>query len=319
MVHAMSERTEPAYLRLGRSELDDERGLPPYAPWRRLQDGQAGVIVVVGPIAGGLWRASRDLPSRRRPALWVVSELGGQRASMAPPETPPEALLDAIANAPALGVAEEHIAHGGFGERFLYSLALARAHLPPVVHAHAHRLPFRTLRLAELASARMRARRLPRFCCVWPNAPRRRRGAVAHEYDRFTGARAQWPDSDPGSERLRRRQSDARALRGARGCVRDRLAGPRVAALEGRRRPPHHGRPARAGQHRHAAGPPRAAHRVRLRRLRRLLVRAGRGADVPDQRGVQAGADRAAIAARHSLLHSRRQLIGIRRALGGSG
>ncbi len=141
MVHAMSERTEPAYLRLGRSELDDERGLPPYAPWRRLQDGQAGVIVAVGPIAGGLWRASRELPSGRRPALWVVSELGGQRASMAPPETPPEALLDAIADAPALGVAEEHIAHGGFGERFLYSLALAGAHLPPVVHAHAHGYP----------------------------------------------------------------------------------------------------------------------------------------------------------------------------------
>ena len=137
MVQAMSERSEPSYLRLGRSELDDERGLPPYAPWRRLQDGQAGLIVVVGPIAGGLWRASRDLPSKRRPALWVVSEMGGRSASMAPLEAPPEALLHAIADAPALGVAEEHIAHGGFGERFLYSLALAGAHLPPVVHAHA--------------------------------------------------------------------------------------------------------------------------------------------------------------------------------------
>jgi len=137
MVRALSERAEPAYLRLGRSELDDERALPPYAPWRRLLDGHAGVIVVVGPIAGALWRAMREIPATRRPALWVVSELGGQSASM----TPPEALLDAIANAPALGVVEEHIAHGGFGEQFLYSLALLGAALPPVVHAHARGYP----------------------------------------------------------------------------------------------------------------------------------------------------------------------------------
>jgi transketolase len=136
MVRALSERAEPAYLRLGRSELDDERALPPYAPWRRLQQGEAGVIVVVGPIAGGLWQATRDRAPLERPALWVVSELEGNA-----PLTPPTALLDAIAAAPALGVVEEHVAQGGFGQQLLHALALLGRKLPALVHAHAQGYP----------------------------------------------------------------------------------------------------------------------------------------------------------------------------------
>ncbi len=137
VVRAMDERAEPAYLRLGRSELEDESALPPYEHWRRLQDGKAGVIVVVGPIAGGLWRATRELPSFRRPSLWVVSELTGDSSAL----TPPAALLDAIANAPALGVVEEHVAQGGFGQQFLHHLGLLGRPIPGLVHAHAHGYP----------------------------------------------------------------------------------------------------------------------------------------------------------------------------------
>jgi transketolase len=136
VVRSMNARAEPSYLRLGRSELDDESTLPPYAPWRRLQDGDAGVIVVVGPIAGLLWRATRDLTCAARPALWVVSELGGDS-----PAPPPAALLAAIANAPALGVVEEHVAQGGFGQQFVHGLALSNNPLPALVHAHARGYP----------------------------------------------------------------------------------------------------------------------------------------------------------------------------------
>jgi transketolase len=137
MVRAMSRCAEPAYLRLGRSELEDESALPPYAPWRRLQDGTAGVIIVVGPIAGGLWRATRDRSPAERPALWVVSELGGDSTAMAPPAT----LLDAIAHASVLGVVEEHVAQGGFGQQFMHYAALIGLKVPALVHAHARGYP----------------------------------------------------------------------------------------------------------------------------------------------------------------------------------
>ena len=75
IVQAMSARRLPCYLRLGRSELEDERPAPPYAPWRRLQDGDGGVLIAAGPAAGGLWRALRDRPVADRPALWSLSEL----------------------------------------------------------------------------------------------------------------------------------------------------------------------------------------------------------------------------------------------------
>ncbi len=136
MVRSMSTRSEPAYLRLGRSELDDESALPPYAPWRLLQYGDAGMIVAVGPIAGGLWRATRDRPLAERPTLWVVSEMGGS-----PPASPPQALLDSLATTPVLSLVEEHVAAGGFGQQFLHTLALLGRRVPSLLHAHARGYP----------------------------------------------------------------------------------------------------------------------------------------------------------------------------------
>jgi transketolase len=134
-VRTMSARTLPCYLRLGRSELEDERPVPPYAPWRRLQEGQAGVLIVVGPPAGGLWRALEQRPASDRPALWVVSEL--DETAFAPP---PE-LLEAVSRAARLGLVEEHVAQGGFGQRFLRFLALGGRRIPALVHAHARGYP----------------------------------------------------------------------------------------------------------------------------------------------------------------------------------
>jgi transketolase len=136
MVRSMSERAEPAYLRLGRSELEDESTLPPYAPWRRLQTGEAGVIIAVGPIAGGLWRATRDRPPADRPAVWVVSEISASSAAQ-----PPAEVLDALSTAPALGLVEEHVAQGGFGQQFLHALALLSRPVPALLHAHARGYP----------------------------------------------------------------------------------------------------------------------------------------------------------------------------------
>jgi transketolase len=136
MTQLMSDRHEPAYLRLGRSELEDESTLPTYSPWRQLQTGSAGVVVVVGPIAGGLLRALSDRAPADRPALWVLSELGADTLANVP-----RALLEAIANTPVLGLVEEHVAEGGFGQHFIHSLALAGRPLPTILHAHARGYP----------------------------------------------------------------------------------------------------------------------------------------------------------------------------------
>jgi len=133
MVRTIAGREAPAYLRLGRSELEDESAAPPYAAWRRLQEGGAGVVVAVGPIAGDLWSATRARPLAGRPAIWVVSELEGDGRAIAPPA----ALLGELASAPVLGIVEEHVAHGGFAQQFLHFLALSGRSVRRVVHAHA--------------------------------------------------------------------------------------------------------------------------------------------------------------------------------------
>jgi transketolase len=132
MIQLLSARHEPGYLRLGRTELDDESGLGAYSPWRKVQSGAAGVIVAVGPIAGGLLRATSSAAEANRPALWVVSELGGNT-----PAAIPQALLAEIASTPVLGLVEEHVAAGGFGQQFVHALALQRCPIPILVHAHA--------------------------------------------------------------------------------------------------------------------------------------------------------------------------------------
>lgn len=142
MVRAIAERPRPSYLRLGRSELSNEEGLPGYAPWRRLQAGERGLLVVVGPIVGALWRATCERPPADRPALWVVSELEAPtRSDSSGPLALPAALLEDLARAAVLGLVEEHVAPGGFGAQFLHALALAGIRLPPVVHACAQGYP----------------------------------------------------------------------------------------------------------------------------------------------------------------------------------
>ncbi len=98
----------PAYLRLGLSEEPKDATVPPYAPWRKLQDGPGWVIVVIGSLAGSLWGAMRDLEGPSRPCCWLISELPiGQLAE--------EFRLD-LARSRRLLVIEEHIAHGGVAE-----------------------------------------------------------------------------------------------------------------------------------------------------------------------------------------------------------
>ena len=111
----------PAYLRLGLSEEPSGVVLPPYAPWRRLTEGRGWVVLAIGPLAGGLWDAIRQLDESRRPILWLLTEL--------PPDDLPGAFLDDVARSGRLMVVEEHVAQGG-GASIIARTMLERGQAP---------------------------------------------------------------------------------------------------------------------------------------------------------------------------------------------
>lgn len=111
----------PAYLRLGRDEKPAGMALPAYAPWRKLLDGEDAVLLVVGPIAGGLLGALATRPGPVRPALWVLSELPVVPAAL------PEAFLADVRRTEHLVVVEEHVAQGGVGQMIARALLVRGA------------------------------------------------------------------------------------------------------------------------------------------------------------------------------------------------
>ena len=105
----MAADPHPGYLRLGRCEKPANFALPAYAPWRRLLSGEAGVLIVVGPNAGGLLAEALAWPERARPEVWALSELPLAVAPM------PDACRSRIIASGALYVLEEHVAQGSVG------------------------------------------------------------------------------------------------------------------------------------------------------------------------------------------------------------
>jgi transketolase len=110
----LMETTGPAYLRLGLSEQPEWLNPPPYAPWRRILPGKSAVVVIVGPLAGGI----ADILRKQHvdADIWVVSSF--------PAAAPPE-FLDVVRRSDVLLVVEEHTARGGFGQSLAYELLLA--------------------------------------------------------------------------------------------------------------------------------------------------------------------------------------------------
>jgi transketolase len=126
VVSRMAVDPHPAYLRLGRCEKPTGWSLPNYAPWRRLLHGGAGVLIVIGPNAGGVLRAAA-LPERARPEIWVASELPAT-ASL------PAACRTRIAETGMLFVLEEHVPQGSFGQAL--ALALLESGESPRLFRH---------------------------------------------------------------------------------------------------------------------------------------------------------------------------------------
>jgi transketolase len=121
----------PAYVRLGRGESPEGEIVPTYAPWRRLLDGNAGVMIAVGPLAGSSWNVLRRFDRASRPALWVASELPIEA------NAPPLELTNALRRTRRLAVVEEHVAHGGVGQAMCRWVIDAGLRLDRFRHLHA--------------------------------------------------------------------------------------------------------------------------------------------------------------------------------------
>jgi transketolase len=135
IVRNVSEHSHPAYLRLGRCEKPGWLTLGGYAPWRRLLPGQAGVMVVVGPIVGGLIERASEMDVASRPDIWVASELPLNAAPI------PADLLDRIRSKGVLYVVEEHVRQGSLGQMLALQLSADAIHLKTFRHFCAQGYP----------------------------------------------------------------------------------------------------------------------------------------------------------------------------------
>jgi transketolase len=123
----------PCYLRLGRDEAPQGWQAPAYAPWRRLNSGAGPVLLAVGPLAATLTQACAAIAEKKRPRIWLLSELPLL-------EEPPADFLRDLKEAGHLCVVEEHVPHGGAGQLLAHWLALRG--LCPTRFSHRHALGY---------------------------------------------------------------------------------------------------------------------------------------------------------------------------------
>jgi transketolase len=104
----------PCYLRLGLSEESKGWPVPPYSPWRRVENGLGPTVAVVGSIAGTLIKRMTESDPAIRPDLWVVAEL--------PITELPSEFLESVSRSGKLIAIEEHTVNGGFGQMLAHRM-----------------------------------------------------------------------------------------------------------------------------------------------------------------------------------------------------
>lgn len=117
---------KPTYLRLGSSKKLDKIT---YASWRKILDGDLGVLIVCGSIAGNLLCDFKNESKSTRPAIWVLCEFSTKLDL-------PQNLISEIQNK-KLCVLEEHVAQGGIGQMIAAKILEQNIQLKSFSHLHA--------------------------------------------------------------------------------------------------------------------------------------------------------------------------------------
>ncbi len=126
----------PSYIRLGLCEEPKDFEIPPYVPWRKVLSGKKDtVLVIVGAIAGSYIHHMCAREKNLRPEIWVVTEL--------PLETnpPPDEFLKRLKVVKKIGIIEEHVAQGGFGQMMALWLLKKGITIDRFDHFHAKGYP----------------------------------------------------------------------------------------------------------------------------------------------------------------------------------
>lgn len=110
VVNKLAEVNHPAYLRLGRCEKPLGATVPDYAPLRKLRAGAGPVLLVIGPLVGGIMDILEGRVAEDSPELWLISELPLLAGMI------PVAFVEALQKKRRLCVVEEHVAQGGLGQ-----------------------------------------------------------------------------------------------------------------------------------------------------------------------------------------------------------
>ncbi len=126
MIQRITDLKKPSYLRLGLAQKSDEIS---YAPWRKILDGELGVMIVTGAIASNLLEDFKKEPTSARPSIWLLGELP-LIADL------PENLVAEISNK-KLCVVEEHVAQGGIGGLIAAKILEKNIVVKSFAHLHA--------------------------------------------------------------------------------------------------------------------------------------------------------------------------------------
>jgi transketolase len=127
-IRRMSNLDQASYLRLGRCEKPAGYIVPPFAPWRRLIEGDGPLLIAVGPLAGGLLTKLQAMDAKRRPELWVLAEMPAGFNDM------PTDLCERVRSCSVLAVVEEHVAHGSACHALTSRLAQQGMAPPRLLH-----------------------------------------------------------------------------------------------------------------------------------------------------------------------------------------
>lgn len=124
----LSNIAKPSYLRLGIEEIPEGKKPSPYKPWRKIENGNNGIIVALGPLVGMIWDAVLKIPKENRPSLWAVCDLNVNNI--------PDDFFKNVNNE-KLYVFEEHVAQGGLGMMLSHAIVNKGISLKKYSHHHA--------------------------------------------------------------------------------------------------------------------------------------------------------------------------------------
>ncbi|MDX2082844.1 MAG: hypothetical protein SFV53_02520 [Rickettsiales bacterium] len=126
IIKKITKLKRPSYLRLGTAKKTEKIS---YAPWRKILDGNLGVIIICGAIASDLFMEFKNDKIEQRPAIWLLCEF--PIISVLPKN------LIAEINNKKLCIVEEHVAQGGIGQMIAAQILAQKITVKSFLHLHA--------------------------------------------------------------------------------------------------------------------------------------------------------------------------------------